>query len=61
MRATELIRVIAVHMVDMSKRVLWELPLRSRSCSPCGIGQLLSLAILVVSLVGAMFELVYDQ
>lgn len=62
MRATELIRVIAVHMVDMSKRVLWELPLRSRSCSPCGIGQLLSLAILVVvSLVGAMFEMVYDQ
>ena len=62
MRATELIRVIAVHMVDMSRRVLWELPLRSRSWTPCGIGQLLSLAIVgVVSLVGAMFVVVYDQ
>lgn len=62
MRATELIRVIAVHMVDMSRRVLWELPLRSRSWTPCGIGQILSLVIVgVVSLVGAMFEVMCDQ
>jgi len=45
MRATELIRVIAVQAADRIRRVLWELPLRLRSCTPCGIGQLLSLAI----------------
>ena len=61
MRATELIRVIAVHMVDMSRRVLWELPLRSRSWTPCGMGQLLSLVIVGVSLLGAMSVVVYDQ
>jgi hypothetical protein len=62
MRAMELIRVIAVHTTDMSRRVLWELPLRLRSWTPSGIGQLLSLAIVdAVSLVVAVFVMVYDQ
>lgn len=56
MSAIELIRVIAVHAADKIRRVLWELPLRSRSWTPCGIGQLLSLAIVdAVVLVRAMF------
>ena len=58
----ELIRVIAVHMADMSRRVLWELPLGLRPWTPSGIGQLLSLAIVdAVGLVGAMFVVVYDR
>jgi hypothetical protein len=32
--------VIAVHDADMIMRTRWELPLRSRSWMPCGIGQL---------------------
>jgi hypothetical protein len=45
MRAMELIRVIAVHAADKIRRVVWELPFRSRFWTPRGIGQLLSLAI----------------
>ena len=58
----ELIRVIAVHAADKIRRVVWELPFRSRFWTPRGIGQLLSLAIVdAVSAVGAMFVVVYDQ
>ena len=45
MRAMELSRVIAVHVAETIRRVLWELPLRLRSWTAWGIGQLLSLAI----------------
>jgi hypothetical protein len=45
MRATELIRVTAVHAVETIRSILWELPLRSRSWTPCETGQLVSLAI----------------
>jgi len=44
MRVTELNRVMAVHAVETIRRILWELPLRSRSWTPCGTGQLVSLA-----------------
>jgi hypothetical protein len=56
MRAIELIRVTAVHAAETIRRVLWELPLRSRSWTPCGIGQLVSLAIVNADGVGKLVD-----
>jgi hypothetical protein len=41
--------VMAVHVADVIMRVWWELPLRSRSWMPCGIGQLVFRAIVAAA------------
>lgn len=48
MSARLLAKAMAVHAVERMRRMLWELPLRCRSCSPSVTGQLLSLAIVEV-------------